>query len=70
MAARLGVIGEEVPLQATPETAEALETARITAGDLISVGSFSPLTPPKRGQAVAVRYEGLPGTPQASVRFE
>lgn len=39
-------------------------------GDLLSLGSFTPLTPPKSGQAVTVRYEGLPGTPTVSVRFE
>jgi len=43
---------------------------KLQAGDLISVGSFTPLTPPKPGQAVTVRYEGFPGTPTASVRFE
>ena len=34
---------------------------RLKAGDLISVGSFSPLTPPKPGQSVTGRYEGVPG---------
>ena len=43
---------------------------KLKAGDLISVGSFSPLTPPKPGQTVNVRYEGLPGTPKVSVTFE
>lgn len=43
---------------------------KLSAGDLISVGSFSPLTPPKAGQAVTVRYEGFAGTPKVSVRFE
>lgn len=42
----------------------------LAAGDLISVGSFTPLTPPKSGQEVTVRYEGLPGTPKATVRFQ
>ncbi len=42
----------------------------LKAGDLISVGSFTPLTPPKPGQEVTVRYEGLPGTPRATVRFQ
>ena len=42
----------------------------LNAGDLISVGSFTPLTPPKPGQSVTVRYEGLPGTPKVSVAFE
>jgi len=35
------------------------EGYELKAGDLISVGSFSPLAPPKAGQTVAVRYEGL-----------
>jgi 2-keto-4-pentenoate hydratase len=43
---------------------------RLTAGDLISVGSFTPLTPPKPGQRVTARYEGLPGNPQVSVSFK
>jgi len=43
---------------------------RLAAGDLVSVGSFTPLTAPKAGQEVTVRYEGLPGTPEVSVRFE
>jgi 2-keto-4-pentenoate hydratase len=42
----------------------------LKAGDLISVGSFTPLTPPKPGQEVTVRYEGLPGPPKVSVRFQ
>ena len=110
VAARLGVAGEEVPLQATPETVKTLADARIVAsdasgatlaestgaatlgnplnavvwlvedlakagrklaaGDLISVGSFTPLTPPKAGQAISVRYEGLPGTPKVSLTFD
>jgi 2-keto-4-pentenoate hydratase len=43
---------------------------RLKKGDLISVGSFSPLTPPKPGQTVTVRYEGLPGNPEVSVSFK
>jgi 2-keto-4-pentenoate hydratase len=43
---------------------------KLSAGDLISVGSFTPLTPPKAGQAIRVRYEGLPGTPKVSPTFE
>jgi 2-keto-4-pentenoate hydratase len=43
---------------------------KLSAGDLISAGSFTPLTPPKPGQEVTVRYEGLPGTPTVSVKFE
>ena len=43
---------------------------KLKAGDLISVGSFSPLLPPKAGMTVSVRYEGLPGTPKVSATFE
>jgi len=39
-------------------------------GDLLSLGSFSKLLPPKAGDAVKIVYEGLPGTPSVSVRFE
>ena len=43
---------------------------RLKAGDLISVGSFTPLTPQKPGQTVTARYDGLPGNPQVSVSFK
>lgn len=43
---------------------------KLKAGDLISVGSFSPLLPPKPGTTVTVRYEGLPGMPKVSATFE
>jgi 2-keto-4-pentenoate hydratase len=42
---------------------------RLKAGDLVSVGSFTPLTRPKAGQTISVRYEGFPGTPKVSVTF-
>lgn len=38
-------------------------------GDLISLGSFSRLLPPKPGLAVEVQYWGLPGTPSVKVGF-
>ena len=38
-------------------------------GDLLSLGSFSPLMPPQPGQSIRVVYEGLPGNPSVSVRF-
>jgi 2-keto-4-pentenoate hydratase len=38
-------------------------------GDLLSLGSFSRLLPPKPGNSVKVTYEGLPGNPTVSVRF-
>lgn len=43
---------------------------RLKAGDLISLGSFSKLLPPKPGMAVEVVYEGLPGTPRVQVSFK
>lgn len=45
------------------------EGGELKPGDVISVGSFTPLTPPVSGQAVRVRYEGLDGDPEVSVSF-
>jgi 2-keto-4-pentenoate hydratase len=39
-------------------------------GDLVSLGSFSRLLPPKAGTAVDVAYWGLPGTPRVQVKFK
>lgn len=39
-------------------------------GDLLSLGSFSKLMPPKPGTGAKVSYEGLPGNPAVSVRFK
>jgi 2-keto-4-pentenoate hydratase len=60
------------PLNAVVWLVEDLAKAgrKLSAGDLISVGSFTPLTPPKAGQAISVRYEGFPGTPKVSLTFE
>lgn len=61
------------PLNAVLWLATELNAAgiRLKAGDLLSLGSFSPLTAPKAGQTVVVRYEGLPGggVPAVSVSF-
>jgi 2-keto-4-pentenoate hydratase len=38
-------------------------------GDLVSLGSFSKLMPPKPGLAVEVVYFGLPGTPSVGASF-
>lgn len=43
---------------------------KLRAGDLLSLGSFSPLVPPKPGMAIRVTYEGFPGTPSVTVRFK
>jgi 2-keto-4-pentenoate hydratase len=39
-------------------------------GDLLSLGSFSRLLPPKPNTGVKLTYEGLPGNPTVSVRFK
>jgi len=39
-------------------------------GDLISLGSFSRLLPPKPWLVVEVQYQGLPGDPVVSVSFK
>jgi 2-keto-4-pentenoate hydratase len=48
----------------------AREGKTMRRGDLISLGSFSKLSPPKPGMAVEVVYEGLPGTPVVTVSFK
>lgn len=47
----------------------ARDGGKLKAGDLLSLGSFTPLTPPKPGMNVQVSYEGLPGMPSVGVRF-
>jgi 2-keto-4-pentenoate hydratase len=41
----------------------------LKAGDLVSLGSFSKLLPPRPGLAVEVQYQGLPGNPVVKVGF-
>jgi 2-keto-4-pentenoate hydratase len=44
---------------------------RLKAGDVISLGGFARPEPPRAGQTIKVRYEGLPGGPlEVSVRFK
>ncbi|MBI2314202.1 MAG: hydratase [Betaproteobacteria bacterium] len=59
------------PLNAVIWLAADLKKAgtKLKAGDLLSLGSFSPPQPPKAGMALRVKYEGLPGNPEVSVRF-
>lgn len=61
----------EHPLNAVVYLAQALarEGLRLQAGDLVSLGSFSPLLPPKPGQKVTASYAGLPGAQPVSVSF-
>lgn len=60
------------PLAAVVWLAEALakEGLAMKAGDLISLGSFSPLLPPKPGLKAVVTYSGLPGAQPVSVQFK
>ncbi|GAA4422293.1 fumarylacetoacetate hydrolase [Acidovorax lacteus] len=62
----------EHPLNAVVWLAEALAKEGITLkpGDLLSLGSFSPLLPPKAGQSVTVTYDGLPGAAPVRVQFK
>ena len=43
---------------------------KLKAGALLSLGSFTPLTPPKPGMDIQVSYEGLPGMPGVGVKFK
>jgi 2-keto-4-pentenoate hydratase len=62
----------EHPLNAVVWLAQALtqEGLAMQPGELISLGSFSPLLPPKAGLAVMVSYEGLPGAQPVRVSFK
>jgi len=60
------------PLNAVVWLAQALakEGLAMKPGDLISLGSFSPLLPPKPGLKVTVTYGGLPNATPVSVTFK
>lgn len=62
----------EHPLNAVVWLAEALQKEEITLqpGDLVSLGSFSALLPPKPGLKVQANYQGLPGAQPVSLAFE
>jgi 2-keto-4-pentenoate hydratase len=60
------------PLQPLVWLAAALkaEGRALKAGDLVSLGSFGPPSPPQAGQEISVHYDGLPGGPMlVSVLF-
>lgn len=61
----------EQPLNAVVWLAQALakEGLAMKPGEFISLGSFSPLMPPKPGQQIRVTYEGLPGAKPVTVNF-
>ncbi|MET0334151.1 MAG: fumarylacetoacetate hydrolase [Rhizobacter sp.] len=60
------------PLNAVVWLAEALakEGKAMKPGDLISLGSFSPLLPPKAGGGATATYLGLPDAKPVSVTFK
>lgn len=60
------------PLNAVIWLAQALakEGLSMKPGELISLGSFSPLLPPKAGLKATVTYHGLPGAAPVSVLFK
>lgn len=62
----------EHPLNAVVWLAAALakENIAMKPGDLISLGSFSPLLPPKAGQTAVVTYQGLSRSQPVVVSFK
>jgi 2-keto-4-pentenoate hydratase len=60
------------PLNAVVWLAGALaqEGLAMQPGDLISLGSFSPLLPPKAGLSVTATYDGLPGAAPVRLGFK
>ncbi len=62
----------EHPLNAVVWLAQALakEGQSMKVGQLISLGSFSPLVPTKAGLNVRVNYAGLPGAKPVTVSFK
>lgn len=60
------------PLNAIVWLTQALkaEGKALQPGELVSLGSFGAPQPPVAGQAITVRYEGLPGAEPVSVRFD
>jgi 2-keto-4-pentenoate hydratase len=60
------------PLNAVVWMAQALakEQIALKPGDLLSLGSFSPLLPPRAGLSVTATYHGLPGAQPVQVNFK
>ena len=61
----------EHPLNAVVWLAQDLQKQGLALkkGDLVSVGSFSKLMPPKAGMKVEVQYQGLPDNPSVTLQF-
>jgi 2-keto-4-pentenoate hydratase len=62
----------EHPLNAVVWLVQALAKEGITLkpGELVSLGSFSPLLPPKPGLKAVATFQGLPGAAPVSVTFK
>ncbi len=62
----------EHPLNAVIWLAKALaaEGQALKPGEVVSLGSFSPLLPPKAGLKVTATYQGLPGATPVTVSFK
>ena len=62
----------EHPLNAVIWLAKALaaEGLALKPGEVVSLGSFSPLLPPKAGLKVTATYQGLPGATPVTVSFK
>jgi 2-keto-4-pentenoate hydratase len=62
----------EHPLNAVIWLAQELKRQGLALqkGNLVSVGSFSKLLPPKAGTKIEVQYRGLPGDPVVHVNFK
>lgn len=62
----------EHPLNAVVWLVQALakEGLSLQPGELVSLGSFSALLPPKKGLKVIATYEGLPGAAPVTVQFK
>ena len=46
------------------------ENIALQPGDLVSLGSFSALLPPRAGLAVTATFDGLPGARPVRVNFK
>ncbi|MBS7350936.1 MAG: fumarylacetoacetate hydrolase [Comamonas sp.] len=62
----------EHPLNAVIWLAQAVQEQGLSlqAGQVLSLGSFSALLPPKPGQSVSIHYDGVPGLESVTVHFD
>jgi len=72
LASGTGAVILDHPLNAVLWLAQELGKSgiKLKSGDFLSLGSFTAPMNPRPGLSVTVRYEGLPGNPEVSVRFK